>query len=107
MPRYVMGADGYWYDPHAVENGEAVILRGRHHASRTSCGPITMAMYMLHPQFKYVRNIFRGRIWPWAIWRPLCRSHPPMPTGSTGWRAAATTAMPRPAYLDAIPLCRF
>ena len=62
VPRYVMGADGYWYDPHAVENGKAVISC----AGDLMCEPNQLRayhygdVYMLHPQFKYVRNIFKG-----------------------------------------------
>lgn len=62
QPRYVKGADGYWYNPDAIENGKAVISctgdimcePNQHRAYKYG------DQYFFHPQFKFVRGIFKN-----------------------------------------------
>ena len=59
--RFVLGADGYWYDPTAKENGKAVICA----AGDIICEPFTQRMYrfgsecFFQPVFRYVRETLR------------------------------------------------
>jgi len=61
-PRYVMGDDGYWYNPNAKETGRAVLCC----TGDLMCEPKQHAaykfgnQYFFHPQFKFVRDILKG-----------------------------------------------
>ncbi|MBD5161014.1 MAG: hypothetical protein HDT14_03165 [Oscillibacter sp.] len=60
-PRYIKGDDGYWYNPAATENGKAVLSC----TGDIMCEPMQHRAYKygdhyyFHPQFKYVRNLFK------------------------------------------------
>ncbi len=61
VPRYVKGSDGYWYNPQAAESGKAILSctgdimcePGQHRAYKFGDS------YFFHPQFKFVRDIFK------------------------------------------------
>lgn len=61
-PRYILGEDGYWYNPSAKDTGRALLCctgdimcePRQHRAYRYGNN------YYFHPQFKYVRSILRG-----------------------------------------------
>ena len=61
-PRYVMGEDGFWYNPAAAESGRAMLCC----TGDLMCEPRQHAAYKygnsyyFHPQFKFVRNILKG-----------------------------------------------
>ncbi len=62
LPRYVKGSDGYWYNPQAAESGKAILSctgdlmcePGQHREYRFGDS------YFFHPQFKFVRDIFKS-----------------------------------------------
>lgn len=62
VPRYVMGEDGYWYDPQARSTGKALLSC----TGDLMCEPrMTDAChygdsYFFHPLFQYVRKILKG-----------------------------------------------
>lgn len=62
VPRYVMGEDGYWYNPQAKESGKALLSC----IGDLMCEPrMTRAnrygdSYFFHPLFQYVRGILKG-----------------------------------------------
>lgn len=61
-PRYIKGSDGYWYNPNAAESGKAVLSC----TGDLMCEPKQHRAYKygdhyyFHPQFKFVRGIFRN-----------------------------------------------
>ncbi len=62
VPRYVMGQDGYWYDPQACCTGKALLSC----TGDLMCEPRMMEAchygdsYFFHPLFQYVRKILKG-----------------------------------------------
>lgn len=62
VPRYVLGADGYWYDPCSAETGKALLSC----TGDLMCEPrMTNACkygdtYFFHPLFQYVRDILKS-----------------------------------------------
>lgn len=62
VPRYVLGADGYWFDPKAKNTGKAILSC----AGDLMCEPgMTNACrfgdtYFFHPLFQYVRPILKA-----------------------------------------------
>ncbi len=62
VPRYVMGDDGYWYDPKAKESGKALLSC----TGDLMCEPrMTNAnrygdSFFFHPLFQYVRGILKS-----------------------------------------------
>lgn len=61
VPRYIMGNDGYWYNPQALESGKAVLSC----TGDIMCEPRQHRVYkygdsyFFHPQFKYVRGVLK------------------------------------------------
>ncbi len=62
VPRYIMGGDGYWYNPAAGDSGKALLSC----TGDLMCEPrMTNACrfgdsYFFHPLFRYVRGIFKN-----------------------------------------------
>ena len=62
VPRFVKGADGYWYDPKANETGRALLS----FTGDLMCEPAQCRQnrygdsYFFHPEFQYVRKIFKN-----------------------------------------------
>lgn len=61
-PRYILGQDGYWYDPSAKDTGRALLCC----TGDIMCEPRQHRAYKygnsyyFHPQFKYVRSILQS-----------------------------------------------
>ena len=62
VPRYIMGEDGYWYDPKATQSGKALVSC----TGDLMCEPrMTNAnrygdSFFFHPLFQYVRGILKS-----------------------------------------------
>lgn len=61
VPRYVKGADGYWYNPDARNTGRGLLsLTGDLMCEPAQCRVHRYGdSYFFHPAFSYVRNIFK------------------------------------------------
>ena len=62
VPRYVKGADGYWYNPQANETNRALLsFTGDLMCEPAQCREHRYGdSYFFHPAFQYVRSIFKN-----------------------------------------------
>ena len=61
-PRYIKGADGYWYNPQANETNRALLsFTGDLMCEPAQCRENRYGdTYFFHPEFQYVRGIFKN-----------------------------------------------
>ena len=62
VPRYIKGEDGYWYNPNANETNRALLsFTGDLMCEPAQCREHRYGdSYFFHPEFQYVRNIFKN-----------------------------------------------